>query len=266
MRLPSGKHVTLYLTVQFSLMSIMVLLNLWDHILNPVKAYDNMVLDAIVNHGEIASFSTISRAQLISFYTLVGAMLVNALQRIDELIREGGDEDLAQVCRQASRVCADISKGVSFALKAFYLEYAVRLITEIPMSGPEIRCKIELFKFCDMIFSLTLMLFVVSTGKGLQRSISNLRRLVRHASLTGSRCELYRYLQRDHEARLTAGTIVSWNTFSDFLGFIWSFTFMVLQWFLMRSAECPSTGYHHCSRRLNVEGATSVFSPVMKVE
>lgn len=233
-KLPVG----LYITSQLLLLCFMLSLMVKAQLRGLITRYDYKILTVVALYVENVSFGVLLRLQLIAMYTLVGATIENASEEIERLMLEGGD--LRSLCCEASRICAEITSTVSWVLRMFYLEYAIRLITEIPLSWPGMKCDWNWFLLSNVIFNLNAMLFLVSGGEALHRSILKIRRIVRHSLLAGEQRELSTFLLMDHGVRLTAKTAVSWETFADFLGICWGFTFMVIQWIIVEYQDCSS--------------------------
>lgn len=209
LQLPSQIWVSRYLIVQFTTVIILsegTVRLAWFRLFNGTLKH---MVKVFIN---LTSFAVFHNLQIIATATAVGSMMENASREIDKLIDVGGSSQ--RLCREASRICETVTRDVCWVLRAVYIEYALRIMTEIPLSGAEVMCRVDLYNTLNMSFGLMNMLFVVCCEDKFQQSISRLRKRLRTASsLERKQREVQTFLQSNHGIRLNATLIVSgWTT------------------------------------------------------
>ena len=186
--------------------------------------------------SETVGIATI-RVQNIVAHVGIATTLSKVARDVDRMSSALDPNKSDSVCREAMLHCASLDQKLSWALKVIFLEYSVRLMTEVPMSVHELSCQIESYNAFNALCRLYSFLLVISAGERFYQSMSRLRRRVRRI-LTRKQNELQLFLRLDHGVHITSSTIMNWKSFIAFLGFASSFSFTVFQYSVGRHSAC----------------------------
>lgn len=187
----------------------------------------------------------VNRLQISIVYQGIAIALLSYARRVDRAIStlEPNEADLK--CREVMVLCTTLDRKFSNILKLMFFEYAVRLMTEIPMGIYEVSCGLESFNVLNVLDRLLALLSVIAAGERFYQSAFRLRKRVRTIS-TERQIQLLPFLKVVHGVPITSSMVVNWKSFCAFLGLTSGFSFMVFQLTVSDSHPCLTYGASYC--------------------
>lgn len=178
-------------------------------------------------------------------YTGIAALLVLSSLEVKQMVASLRPEDADRASRKAMIKCIECNETVSSILRLIFLEYGVRLLTEIPMTVNELGCYVESFNSLNCLNHLYGFLLIVSAGDRLHQSLRDLRRQLRKVLLTKQE-QLQPFLRTDHGVHVAPNAILNWKSCCAFLGLCSTFSFMVFQYSKASRPTCTIYGPGAC--------------------
>lgn len=164
---------------------------------------------------------------------------------LDQAVLDLAPSEAELRCRKAMIMCASLDHRFSNILRFMFVEYAVRLMTEIPMSIRELSCGLDRYNFLQLSDRLLSFLLVISAGERIYLSLYRLRKRAR-SIVIGRQIGMLPFLKVAHGVRVTPSTIVNWKSFCAFIGITSSFSFMVLQYKFSAKLSCATYRSDYC--------------------
>lgn len=220
----------LHIGVLFGFVLIMCSATLWENIVTIMPgAFDSLWLRWLVGVTDVVCYSFIARGLIAVLHVLIGAQFRAAARQVDRRVTAltSGSCSVSWATQTTIRICSDLTGQFSTALYLIHAQYFIRFLTDLPVAVALRR--VSWVTVANVASCLHAYLIVVAGGNALYQSGRRLRKFLRER-LWDRRKAVQIYLRTEHGVMFGGGPL-SWNSACSYIGFLWSFTFLVFEVF-----------------------------------
>lgn len=176
-------------------------------------------------------YGVLLKLHCFAVYFAVASRLSDVSRRIEHLTSTLNASNVHTRCRIAVQMHLKVNDELGSFLKFAHLLYFAKLIIEAPAQSSAAQCDKFFYVFVSFLCNLQVFLVLLSRGDWLAESFNGLRAKVRHELVAKRSVELEVFYRSEFGIFIgsSSGGPICWKNNFAFIGFVWSFTFIIVQ-------------------------------------
>lgn len=186
-------------------------------------------------------YGVVLKIHCFTVYFAVASRLTEISREIANLAESLTEVNVHARCRHATETHLRLNNELGSILKLIYVLYFAKLMIDAPAQSPLAQCNRYIFIFLSYISNLHVFLVIASRADHLFKSYDALRAKVRYQIVTQRSDELEIFYRSEFGVLIGVGSggPICWKSCYAFIGFVWSFTFIIIQLVMtILPAEC----------------------------